>query len=58
MCQDKECHMKNNCYRFMAVTSEYVQSYFTEYPRDKEKGECTCFIDCTGRRIRTTNNEQ
>jgi len=37
MCQDKECPMKNKCYRYTAVPS-MRQSYFAESPR--EGNEC------------------
>jgi len=33
MCEDKECPMKNKCYRFTAVPS-MRQSYFEESPRE------------------------
>lgn len=33
MCQDKDCPMKDHCYRYTAIANEYYQSYFTESPR-------------------------
>lgn len=52
MCEDKECPTKDKCYRFLAIPDEYLQSYFTESPRDKETGECGYFISTEKRRIR------
>lgn len=34
MCNDDKCHLKNKCYLFMAIPSEYRQSYFSETPRN------------------------
>jgi hypothetical protein len=40
--EDKEgfvCPYRLRCYRYMAPASDHWQSYFTEFPFDKE-GEC------------------
>lgn len=37
MCKDKECPLKNECYRYRAIPSEYRQSYFAESPRKADK---------------------
>lgn len=30
MCNNKECKLNNNCYRYLAKASEYMQSYITD----------------------------
>lgn len=36
MCQNKECKLKDNCYRYQAVPSRFWQSYAEwDYKRDK-----------------------
>lgn len=42
MCQDKECPQKNKCYRYSAIPSENLQSYFIETPR--KENECDQYI--------------
>ena len=37
MCKDKECPMKEKCYRFTARVNEFRQSYFAESPREWDK---------------------
>jgi len=42
--QDKEgfvCPYRLRCYRYMAPASDHWQSYFTEFPFDKEGNRCT-----------------
>lgn len=34
MCMDNQCKRNADCYRYMAVPSEYRQSYFRDSPRD------------------------
>lgn len=43
MCANKDCPLKENCYRFTAKPSEY-QSY-AEFQIDDESGECSGFWD-------------
>ncbi len=38
MCKNKNCELKENCYRYRAIPSEYMQSY-AEFENTKEK-EC------------------
>lgn len=38
MCQDKDCPLKESCYRYTAKPSEW-QSWFSESPRDGDKCE-------------------
>jgi len=37
-CNDKECPLKDKCYRYWSKADEY-QSYFVESPRDGDKCE-------------------
>ena len=39
-CEGKGCPLKETCYRFTAVDSKFMQSYFTETPYNKEKENC------------------
>jgi hypothetical protein len=41
-CYGEGCPVKNKCYRYTAVASEYVQSYFAEAPGKREDGKFTC----------------
>ena len=36
-CGDKECPLKESCYRYTAPTNEYGQSYFVDSPREDVK---------------------
>lgn len=47
MCSGKGCPLKEKCYRFTAVESDYRQSYFVTPPveKDKEKAQCAYFWD-------------
>ena len=40
MCEGKDCPLKETCYRYTAKPSEYLQSYFTEIPYNKEENKC------------------
>lgn len=42
MCQDKECHKRKDCYRYMAVPGLH-QSVFMDSPR-KSKYACDYFM--------------
>lgn len=42
MCSGKECDLKEKCYRYTAPKSMYMQSYFSNPPKD-EKGDCDYF---------------
>jgi len=44
-CEDKDCPLKESCYRFTAKPSEYRQSYFVETPYNKETKECDYYWD-------------
>lgn len=53
MCTGENCPMKESCYRFTAVASEYWQSYFAIPPI--KDGECEQYWKTT---TKTTDNEQ
>jgi hypothetical protein len=42
MCIEKECKLKDDCYRFKAKPSEYGQSYFLATLKENKKG-CDMF---------------
>ena len=41
MCSGKDCNFKDNCYRFTANKSKYMQSYFTNPPI--KDGKCDMY---------------
>lgn len=43
-CSGKGCDLKEKCYRYTAPKSQYMQSYFTNPPKD-EKGNCEYYWD-------------
>lgn len=46
MCHDDNCPSKNVCYRFMAIPSQYLQSYFLNSPRlEKSDTRCEYFME-------------
>jgi hypothetical protein len=47
MCDNKECILKEECYRFTAPVNEYRQSYFAETPKQVE-GKCPEFWNNEG----------
>jgi hypothetical protein len=40
MCQGGTCPIKEECYRFKAVPSQYRQSYFAVVPYSEENKHC------------------
>jgi hypothetical protein len=44
-CEGTGCKLKENCYRYMATSSEYRQSYFAMVPVDKTGTKCDHFWD-------------
>lgn len=40
-CEDKDCPMKESCYRFTAKAKDFWQSYFMESPR--KGNECDMY---------------
>jgi len=36
MCEDKECPLRNECYRYRAIPNEFRQYYFCESPRQND----------------------
>jgi len=42
MCKGENCPMKETCYRYKAVPSEYWQSYFTKLPLEIIEGKVEC----------------
>lgn len=45
MCKGGECPLKENCYRYLATPSEYLQSYLSNPPYNEEKKECEYYWD-------------
>ncbi len=56
MCEDDQCPMKKDCYRFTAHVNEFRQSYFTISPR--EKNDCDYFWDNERKRNGTNDNKE
>ena len=50
MCTGKNCKMREKCYRFTAIPSEYWQSYFVR--EDEEVEKCHMFWNNKGMRNR------
>lgn len=44
-CNGTNCPLKESCYRFIAIPSEYGQSYFADTPYNKEENKCEHFWD-------------
>ena len=47
MCDNKNCTLRHECYRFTAPVNEYRQSYFAKTPKQKE-GLCKEFWNNKG----------
>ena len=45
MCKGAFCPICDQCYRFTAKPSPYMQSYFSIAPYDEDKDECEYFWD-------------
>lgn len=43
MCSGAACKQRDECYRYKAKPSEYLQSYFIETPRNTEDDTCNYF---------------
>ena len=43
MCSGAACKQREECYRYKAQPSEYLQSYFTETPRNFHNDTCVYF---------------
>lgn len=43
MCTGDDCPIKEKCYRFTAIPSEYRQSYFLLPPYQKDTESCSMF---------------
>lgn len=43
MCKGENCPLKEKCYRFKAIPSEFWQSYFSEIPYSFESNGCEYF---------------
>jgi len=39
-CEGTDCPLKESCYRYTAIDSEYLQSYFMKAPYNKEEDKC------------------
>ena len=46
MCENKNCHLANNCWRFNATPDRVAQSYADFEPDDE--GNCDFYIDMGG----------
>jgi hypothetical protein len=55
LCNDDKCHLKNKCYRFMAIPSNHRQSYFSQTPRIDYECDYFCPIE-SGQSIKDINN--
>lgn len=53
MCDNKNCTLRKECYRFTAPVNEFKQSYFIETPKQVE-GNCSEFWSNKGY---TTNDK-
>lgn len=50
MCQNKDCPLRKNCYRYRAIPSEFWQSYVVVEPEINQDGaKCDWFWDCRER---------
>jgi hypothetical protein len=57
MCKGVDCKIRDKCYRYLAVPSEYVQSYFVESPYDPKKKTCRYFWEVEPQdRVRKVND--
>ena len=45
MCTGGDCSKKEDCYRYTANPSPYLQSFFSEVPYNAEAKECDSFLD-------------
>lgn len=45
MCSGDDCPIKDNCYRYIAKPSEYLQAYFSEVPYNNQTNSCEYFWD-------------
>ena len=56
MCSNTKCELRKNCYRYLAYSSKYRQSYFlTMSPKD---GKCEQLWDTTNRINKDTRSVQ
>ena len=39
-CKGGDCPLKKKCYRYIALSSDYCQSYFKDIPYNYDKKEC------------------
>jgi hypothetical protein len=44
MCQDHDCPMRTQCYRYVAKPNEYWQTY-ADFQRPKDAERCENFIE-------------
>ena len=42
MCSGKDCPVRDDCYRFTAIPTQYGQSYFMDVPGKTINGKFTC----------------
>lgn len=45
MCAGGNCPKKQDCYRYTAKPSEFMQTYFCDPPYDAKEGTCEMFWD-------------
>jgi hypothetical protein len=56
MCVGGGCSLKQDCYRYTATPSPYLQSYFAEIPYDAEGKKCDSFLDNKPRACRNSRH--
>jgi hypothetical protein len=44
-CEGKDCPLKESCYRYTAIDSEYRQAYFTESPYSVLNKKCDEYME-------------
>jgi len=47
MCRGETCPIKETCYRYLAVPSKPLQSYYSKIPFDIENDFCDYYIEIT-----------
>jgi hypothetical protein len=56
MCAGGNCPKKQDCYRYTAKPSQYMQSYFSEVPYNIEEQNCDYFWDNSDYKERKKND--
>ncbi|WP_276978716.1 hypothetical protein [Flavobacterium filum] len=57
MCDNSECLLRATCYRYMAIPSDFRQSYSTFVPEGKRNEvKCSYFMPIGFRKVRENDN--